>query len=518
MSERRTPQTTDATAAGTATEPTHGTVLAGQAMAYRSRAEDTAPLADAPAADGGAGAQTAGPRTFLQQVVRDTLSNTRARLGTVWIGVLMFFACFAPFLANSHPVAMKAGGVWSSPMYRHLGAADVVLPAVFVTAAVLLVRRRLSAGRGLALVLWVAAVVFLFAGTPGFFDYFRARAGGGGGALAGAAKAWAGAWFLGTVTAGVFLGVLAYAALAPLFLIPRRAAVVTGAALAPLLLLLVLAPIRPPENVTYERYREMQAAGQTQAVVRTVIPYSPTDRLRDQPESRLTPPDRRHWAGTDDFGADLLSRMIHGARIALSIGFIATGIALVIGVLVGGLMGYFAGAIDLIGMRLIEILEAIPTLVLLIVITASYGRNLYLMMAVIGLLRWTGDARFIRAEFLRLRKQDFVQAAVASGLPRTSILFRHMLPNGISPVLVSASFGVASAILLESTLSFLGLGLVDEPSWGAMLNQATRGGAGFNWWIATFPGLLIFLTVFSYNLVGEAIRDALDPKLLKRES
>src|SRR5204863_4919723 len=130
-----------------------------------------------------------------------------------------------------------------------------------------------------------------------------------------------------------------------------------------------------------------------------------------------------------------------------------------------------------------------------------------------GLTTWTGDARFVRGEFFRLRKQDFVQAAQAAGLPRISIIFRHMLPNGITPVLVTTSFGVASAILYESTLSFLGLGLVDEPSWGQLLNQAVSEAGGFQWWLATFPGLAIFLTVFSYNLIGEALRDALDPRL-----
>jgi peptide/nickel transport system permease protein len=140
------------------------------------------------------------------------------------------------------------------------------------------------------------------------------------------------------------------------------------------------------------------------------------------------------------------------------------------------------------------------------------------MMVVIGLVSWTENARFIRAEFLKLRKLDFVQAAVAAGLRRWSIIFRHMLPNGIAPVLVSASFGIAGAILLESILSFLGLGLgPDDPSWGQLLEQARTGGTGFNWWIATFPGMAIFLTVFSYILIGEAMRDAIDPKLQKRD-
>ncbi len=268
----------------------------------------------------------------------------------------------------------------------------------------------------------------------------------------------------------------------------------------------------PGTNV-YDTYRQLQRDGKIQWAVYAPVRFSPNDRMRDQPALRLTPPSRHHLMGTEANGADVLSRIIHASRIALAIGLIATSIAVVIGVVIGGLMGYFSGRVDIIGMRLIEVFEAIPSLFLLITFVAFYGRNLYLIMAIIGLVSWTGDARFIRAEFLRLRKQDFVQAAIAGGLPLRSILFRHMLPNGISPVLVSASFGVASAILSESVLSFLGLGLVDEPSWGQMLNQALNVGGAFTWWIAVFPGLAIFLTVFGYNLIGESMRDALDPRL-----
>jgi peptide/nickel transport system permease protein len=165
-------------------------------------------------------------------------------------------------------------------------------------------------------------------------------------------------------------------------------------------------------------------------------------------------------------------------------------------------------------MRLVEIFEAVPTLFLLLTLVAFFGRSLYLMMVIIGITSWSGYARFIRAEFLKLRSQEFVQAAIACGLPLRSILFRHMLPNGIAPILVSASFGVASAILAEATLSFLGLGPVDDPSWGQMLNQAVQSST-FNWWMAVFPGGAIFLTVFAYNLIGEALRDAIDPYLNK---
>jgi len=274
----------------------------------------------------------------------------------------------------------------------------------------------------------------------------------------------------------------------------------------------------PPVNPVYEAYREMEARGDVVKAFRTLIPYSANDRLNDRPAEKLQEPSRVHWLGTTIFGEDMLSRMIHATRVALTIGIIATGISAVLGVFIGGLMGYFAGAVDLFGMRIIEIIQAIPRLVLLLIITAFYGPGIYRMMIVIGLLSWTGNARFIRAEFLKLRKLDFVQAGIAAGLPLRSILFRHMLPNGIAPVLVDSSFGIAAAILIESTLSFLGLGLgPQDPSWGQLLNQARSGGTGFNWWIATFPGMAIFLTVFAYILIGEAMRDALDPRLLKRD-
>lgn len=274
--------------------------------------------------------------------------------------------------------------------------------------------------------------------------------------------------------------------------------------------------VSPPSLVIYEQYREASAEGRYDWVWHAPIPYSPKDYLRDFGDTGLQGPladeDRRHWLGTEENGADVLSRMIHASRIALGIGFIATGIALLIGVIIGGLMGYFSGVVDIIGMRLVEIFEAIPTLFLLLTFVAFFGRSLYMMMIIIGITSWSGYARYVRAEFLKLRQQEYVQAAVACGLPLRSILFRHMLPNGAAPILVAASFGVASAILAEATLSFLGLGLVDDPSWGQMLNQAVQSST-FNWWMAAFPGGAIFLTVFAYNLVGESLRDALDPHL-----
>ncbi len=242
------------------------------------------------------------------------------------------------------------------------------------------------------------------------------------------------------------------------------------------------------------------------------VPYSPTEY--DLLEN-LAPPSRKHWFGTDDRGRDVLSRMIHGARISLSVGFVAVGIALVIGVVLGGLAGYFGGWVDAVISRLIEILLTIPTFFLIIAIIAFLPPSIYNIMVVIGLTGWTGVARFVRAEFFKLKNLDFVQATAALGASHMRIIFFHMLPNAMAPVLVSAVFGIAGAILTESSLSFLGFGVPPPtPSWGDILSQS-RDYIEFAWWLTTFPGLAIFLSITAYNLVGEGLRDAMDPKLFE---
>ena len=280
-----------------------------------------------------------------------------------------------------------------------------------------------------------------------------------------------------------------------------------------------LAILSPPKTIIYDQFRDKEVVASYDWQVLPPIPYSPSDYLRDFGDNSLKAPMESdapfHLMGTDSTGSDVASRMVHASRVALSIGFIATGISMFIGIIIGGQMGYFAGRFDMIGMRIVEVFEAIPVLFLLLAFVAFFGRSVYIIMIIIGVTGWSGYARYIRAEFLKLRKQDYVQAAIASGLPLRSILFRHMLPNGIAPVLVVASFGVAAAILTEATLSFLGLGPVEAPSWGSMLNEAVKSSV-FNWWMAVFPGGAIFLTVFSYNLMGEALRDAVDPQLSKK--
>ncbi|MBL4590805.1 MAG: ABC transporter permease [Phycisphaerales bacterium] len=222
-----------------------------------------------------------------------------------------------------------------------------------------------------------------------------------------------------------------------------------------------------------------------------------------------------HFLGTDVFGQDVLSQMLHACRLSISIGLVSTSIAVTIGVVVGAIMGYFGGIIDLLLYRVVEVFMAIPVLFLLIVAAGVLPRNIYIMMAIIGCFTWTGAARFVRAEFMKLRNVDYIQSARAMGLPLRSILFKHMLPNGVTPVLVEASFAIAAAILIEATLSYLGLGPANQASWGLLLSNATGDTGAFVWWLAIFPGGAIFLTALAYNLIGEALRDAVDPKLKK---
>ncbi|MBN2455393.1 MAG: ABC transporter permease [Sedimentisphaerales bacterium] len=268
-----------------------------------------------------------------------------------------------------------------------------------------------------------------------------------------------------------------------------------------------------PRRLDATDYKVMIVSGKASRGIFTPIPYGygRTDlKVREQP------PNREHWLGTDDVGSDVLCRLIHGSRVSLSVGFVAVGISSVIGIFVGAILGYFGGKVDFIGMRIVEMMMAIPVFFLIITIVAFFPRSLFNIMIIIGITSWTGDARFIRAEFFKLRKQDFVHAAVSLGLPLRSILFRHMLPNGIAPVLVNATFGIAGAIFIEAALSFLGFGVAPPtPSWGQMLSLGVSTTGRFLWWLTLFPGMAIFLTVLSYNLVGEGLRDAIDPRLRK---
>ncbi|MBI1919545.1 MAG: ABC transporter permease [Geobacter sp.] len=227
----------------------------------------------------------------------------------------------------------------------------------------------------------------------------------------------------------------------------------------------------------------------------------------------LLPPSLDHWMGTDDLGRDVLSRMMHGAGISLMVGFVAIGIAIVIGTVVGLLAGYYSGWADAVLMRFVDIMLCFPTLFLILAVIALLEPSIWYIMIIIGLTGWMGVARLVRAEVLSIRERDYVLAARSIGASDLRIIFRHILPNVMGPVLVSATLGVAGAILTESALSFLGIGVQPPtPSWGNILS-AGKEFIEFAWWLSLFPGLAIMVTVLSYYLVGEGIRDALDPRL-----
>lgn len=224
-------------------------------------------------------------------------------------------------------------------------------------------------------------------------------------------------------------------------------------------------------------------------------------------------PSSDHPLGTDKFGRDILSRILYGSRISLSIGFISALIAVSIGTLAGALAGYFRGYVELVIMRTVDLLLAFPRLILLLAIIALFKPSIFLLVAVLGLTGWMGTARIVRGEVLSLREREFILAARALGYRSPRILFRHIIPNVLAPVIVAATLNIGSTIMIEASLSFLGLG-VQPPmaSWGSMINDG-REALTSAWWIATFPGLAVLITVICFNLVGDGLRDALDPRL-----
>jgi len=228
--------------------------------------------------------------------------------------------------------------------------------------------------------------------------------------------------------------------------------------------------------------------------------------------SRYLPPSPTHWMGTDRFGRDVFSRVLYGARISLLIGFIAMGIGVSVGTLLGALAGYVGGWVDSLLMRFTDMMLSFPRLILLIVIIALFDASIFLVVTVLGLTGWMGVARIVRGEVLSIREREFVQAAVALGMRDHRILLRHILPNTLAPVIVFATLGIGNTILVEAGLSFLGLGVPPPtPSWGSIVNEG-RDSLLSAWWIATFPGLAIVFTVVAFNLLGDGLRDALDPR------
>ena len=243
-----------------------------------------------------------------------------------------------------------------------------------------------------------------------------------------------------------------------------------------------------------------------------IAPYDPAAQ-GDIVTTRYLAPSFEHWMGTDKFGRDILSRVLYGARISLTIGFVAVWISITLGTMVGALAGYFGGWVDSVLMRFTDMMLSFPRLVLLIVVIALFEPSIWLVVTVLGLTGWMGTARIVRGEVLSLREREFVLAARALGMGDWRIIFRHIIPNTMAPVIVSATLGIGQTILTEASLSFLGLGVQPPtPSWGNMISDG-RDAIITAWWISTFPGLAIVFTVIAFNLLGDGLRDALDPRL-----
>jgi peptide/nickel transport system permease protein len=251
-------------------------------------------------------------------------------------------------------------------------------------------------------------------------------------------------------------------------------------------------------------------------VVSMLAPWlAPYDPGQINLNNVLAPPSADHLFGTDPLGRDVFSRMIYGARISLKVGFVATGLAILIGTVLGAVSGYYGGWIDSVIMRFVDIMLCFPTFFLILAVIAFLEPSIWNIMIVIGLTGWMGVTRLVRADFISLKERDFVNAARAIGASDIRIIFMHILPNSMASILVAATLGIAGAILTESALSFLGIGVQPPtPSWGNILT-AGKDNIDIAWWLSLYPGLAILITVVGYNLLGEGIRDLFDPRLKK---
>ena len=228
-----------------------------------------------------------------------------------------------------------------------------------------------------------------------------------------------------------------------------------------------------------------------------------------------TSPSMQHWLGTDVFGRDMLTRIMWGGRVSLTVGFIATAVALAIGVVWGAVAGYLGGRVDMVMMRLVDILYALPFMIFIILLMVVFGRSMLLLFFAIGAVEWLTMARIVRGQVMSLRKQDFVEAAHSLGLPQWTIIRRHIIPNTLGPVIVYTTLTIPSVMLLEAFLSFLGLGIQPpQSSWGLLINYGVETMEEYPW-LLIFPGIALSLTLFALNFLGDGLRDALDPRTAK---
>ncbi len=246
-------------------------------------------------------------------------------------------------------------------------------------------------------------------------------------------------------------------------------------------------------------------------VLAALTPWiAPYDYAQQNLELGATPPSVAHWLGTDTFGRDLLTLILYGGRISLAVGFIATAVALLIGVTWGAIAGYSGGRVDAVMMRLVDILYALPFMIFIVLLMVVFGRNLLLLFLAIGAVEWLTMARIMRAQVQSLRQQEFVEAAVSLGLSPAAIIRRHLIPNALGPIIVYTTLTIPSVMLLEAFLSFLGLGVQPpQTSWGLLISYGAESMEEYPW-LLLFPGLALTLTLFSLNFLGDGLRDALD--------
>jgi len=229
-----------------------------------------------------------------------------------------------------------------------------------------------------------------------------------------------------------------------------------------------------------------------------------------------TPPSAEHWLGTDIFGRDMLTRIMYGGRVSLAVGFLATAVSLIIGVTWGSVSGFSGGRVDSVMMRIVDILYALPFIIFVILLMVVFGRNLFLLFMAIGAVEWLTMARIIRGQVLSIREKEYIDSAIMTGIPKSRIISRHILPNAIGPIIVYTTLTIPNVILLESFLSFLGLGIQPPMcSWGLLINYGVETMEEYPW-LLIFPGVVLSITLFSLNFLGDGLRDALDPKSTRR--